>query len=319
MLPRTAFQADQVSGRAVPEDRRELTVPMMIRHTSTFSYRTPVTLNPHRLLLRPRESRDVRLVSNAIATVPEASIGWAMDVFGNAVATAVFSGATKHLAIVATSQIELTATPWPVFDIAAVAISYPFEYSDNEQTDLGALSVPRAPDPGGSLRAWVRGFIAGDPTDTLALLKDVSSGITRRVAYRVREEAGVQTPAVTLDLASGSCRDMAALLVEAARILGFGARIVSGYLYDPGGSSIGTTGAGSTHAWAEIYVPGAGWIAFDPTNASVGGANLIPVAVVRDLGDAAPITGSFGGAPDALVGSTVEVLVRQILGTGEEN
>ena len=101
----------------------------------------------------------------------------------------------------------------------------------------------------------------------------------------------------------------AMLFAEAARSLGFGARLVSGYL-QPADSVLGSQGAGSTHAWAEIYVPGAGWIAFDPTNGTMGSFNLIPVAVARDIQLAIPVAGGFGGPSDALTDMLVEVSLR---------
>jgi transglutaminase-like putative cysteine protease len=107
----------------------------------------------------------------------------------------------------------------------------------------------------------------------------------------------------------GSCRDFAVLFVEAARQLGFGARLVSGYHYNPSPTMAQSAEAGSTHAWAEIYVPGAGWITFDPTNRSIGGFNLIPVAVARDIRQAMPVSGSFTGAIDAFLGMSVEVSI----------
>ena len=143
-----------------------------------------------------------------------------------------------------------------------------------------------------------QGFVRGNPTDTLALLKDLSAGVSAWIRYQSREDEGTQSPPETLDRGWGSCRDFAVLFVEAARSLGFGARIVSGYLYNGDQDRVGSEGAGSTHAWAEVYVPGAGWITFDPTNRSVGGFNLIPVAVARDIHQAMPAAGSFvGGAP----------------------
>jgi transglutaminase-like putative cysteine protease len=102
--------------------------------------------------------------------------------------------------------------------------------------------------------------------------------------------------------------------VEAARSLGFGARIVSGYLYAPDEGALGSAGSGSTHAWAEIYVPGAGWITFDPTNQSIGGFNLIPVAVGRDIKQVMPVAGSFVGMTDAFLEMTVEVRVTSVPG-----
>ena len=209
------------------------------------------------------------------------------------------------------ARIDLDAVAWPVFDIAASAIVYPFHYSDTDWIDLGALTALQYPDPDGRLRAWSRGFVSGPTTDTLALLKDLGAGVADTVLYQSRDEEGTQSPLATLDRGWGSCRDFAVLFAEAARGLGFGARIVSGYLY---AGTPGAVGAGATHAWAEVFVPGAGWITFDPTNRSVGGANLIPVAVARDIVQAVPVTGSFAGAADALLGMTVEVSVSEVAG-----
>ena len=172
------------------------------------------------------------------------------------------------------------------------------------------IDDPAIPRPCGALRDWARAFVRGNSTDTLALLKDLSAGVSKWINYQSREEEGTQSPTQTLDRGWGSCRDFAVLFVEAARSLGFGARIVSGYLYNPDQDTVGSGGAGSTHAWAEVYVPGAGWITFDPTNRSVGGFNLIPVAVARDIRQAMPVAGSFVGMTDAFMGMKVEVSVK---------
>ncbi|MEF2074707.1 transglutaminase family protein [Consotaella aegiceratis] len=282
---------------------------LSIRHRTVYHYREPVRLGPHRLMLRPRESRDVRLVSIDLEVEPHTTVTWAQDVFGNAVATANFADMTDSLAIESRVELDLHAEAWPVFDVAATAISYPFRYSDEEWTDLGALSAVQHPDPAGRLGSWARGFVFGNPTDTLSLLKDLSAGVPQWISYQSREEEGTQTPSQTLDRGWGSCRDFAVLFAEAARSLGFGARIVSGYLFNPDGAAAGLSASGSTHAWAEVYVPGAGWITFDPTNRSVGGRNLIPVAVARDIAQIVPVAGSFTGLTDAFTGMTVEVTV----------
>jgi transglutaminase-like putative cysteine protease len=260
-------------------------------------------------MLRPRESRDLRLITIDVTVTPAAVITWAQDVFGNAVATATFQAMTDTLAIASVAELELDAVAWPVFDMAASAIFYPFRYSDDEWRDLGALTVPQYPDPGGRLKQWARAFIRANPTDTLALLKDLSAGVSSSIRYQAREDEGTQSPAQTLDIGWGSCRDFAVLFLEAARGLGFGGRVVSGYLYNPDQNLIGSADTETTHAWAEIYVPGAGWITFDPTNRGVGGFNLIPVAVARDIRQAIPVAGSFVGATDAFEGMTVEVHV----------
>ncbi len=284
-------------------------IVLKIHHRTSYRYRQPVSLGPHRLMLRPRESRDLRLISNDLTITPEAAVTWAHDVFGNAVAMASFQTMADALVIDSVAELQLNAAAWPIFDVAASAIFYPFRYSDDDWTDLGALTIQQYPDPAGRLRGWAQAFVGGDPTDTLALLKDLSVGVSSWIRYQSREDEGVQSPTETLDRGWGSCRDFAVLFVEAARSIGFGARIVSGYLFNPDQKLAGSGDAGSTHAWAEVYVPGAGWITFDPTNRSVGGFNLIPVAVARDIRQAMPVVGSFVGATDAFLGMSVEVLV----------
>jgi transglutaminase-like putative cysteine protease len=285
-------------------------IALRINHRTTYRYRQPVSLGPHRLMLRPRESRDLHLISSDVTVTPAAVVTWAQDVFGNAVATAVFQSMTDILVIDSVVDLQLTAAAWPVFDIAASAIVYPFQYSGDEWTDLGALAIQQYPDPAGRLSNWAKAFVRGTSTDTLSLLKDLSAGVSKWINYQSREDEGTQSPVQTLNRGWGSCRDFAVLFVEAARNLGFGARIVSGYLYNPNQDAIGTGGTGSTHAWAEVYVPGAGWITFDPTNHGVGGFNLIPVAVARDIRQVMPVAGSFVGMTDAFQGMTVEVSVK---------
>jgi transglutaminase-like putative cysteine protease len=262
------------------------------------------------LLLRPRESRDLRLIASDVVVTPTAVLTWAQDVFGNAVATASFQSMTDILVIESAVELELSVAPWPVFDIAASAMVYPFQYSQDESTDLGVLAIQQYADPAGQLRDWSRAFVRGSSTDTLSLLKDLCDGVSRWISYQSREDEGTQSPCQTLNRGWGSCRDFAVLFIEAARSLGFGARIVSGYLYDPTQNAVGSVEAGSTHAWAEVYVPGAGWISFDPANRSVGGFNLIPVAVARDIRQAMPVSGSFVGMTDAFLGMNVEVSVK---------
>jgi transglutaminase-like putative cysteine protease len=279
-----------------------------IHHKTSYRYREPVRPGVHRLLLRPRESRDVRVLSYDLLVSAGAVIHWSQDVAGNAVATASFATSTKELVIESRAQVELGAAAYPVFDIAASALSFPFRYRDDEWTDLGAFSRLHY-DDAERLRAWAQGFVATTPTDTLSLLKDLNIGTCNAVAYEAREDQGTQTPSETLTRGRGSCRDIATLFIEAVRSLGFGARAVSGYLHDATRTLLGSADAGSTHAWAEVYVPGAGWITFDPTNKALGAANLIPVAVARDIRLALPVSGSFLGASDAFESMSVQVSV----------
>jgi transglutaminase-like putative cysteine protease len=277
-----------------------------IRHRTTYRYREPVRLGPHRFMLRPREGHDLRLLSGKLDVTPAATLSWTNDIFGNAVATAQFAQATERLVIESLAVVELAAAPWPVFDIAPSAIRYPFNYSQDERIDLAALAESHYVDPSNWLAQWARGFVRGRETDTLALLKDLATGVFERISYQSREEEGTQSPLQTLERGWGSCRDLAVLFIEAARKLGFGARVISGYLCNPDRDA---GDAGSTHAWAEIFLPGAGWITFDPTNRGVGGFNLIPVAVGRIINQVMPISGIFQGATDAFQGMSVEVQI----------
>jgi transglutaminase-like putative cysteine protease len=286
---------------------------LTIHHRTIYRYQQPTAFGPHRLVLRPRESHALRLYEYELTIAPAAVVTWAHDVAGNSVATANFSEPSDTLTIDSTATLALDVDRWPVFDIAASAQRFPFLLSEDEMTDLGALRLQAYLDSAGQVREWARGFVAGPGpgggTDTLSLLKDISAGIAAQIAYETRDDEGAQSPDETLARRSGSCRDFAVLFVDAVRSLGFGARIVSGYLYDPDLELRGSAGAGSTHAWAEVYVPGAGWITFDPTNRSVGGFNLIPVAMARHISQTMPVSGSFAGDVGAFHGLEVTVMV----------
>jgi len=280
-------------------------------HSTIYRYRRPVLLGPHKLMLRPREVRDIRLVSFDVTMNPQTELIWTHDVADNAIATANFKEKTDYLEIVSRSRIEMNTTQWPVFAISASACNFPFSYSDDEWIDLGALTAQHYPDPDGQLSEWVNSFIFSRPTDTLSLLKDISAGIAQRTNYQIRESEGTQTPLETLDKQEGSCRDFAVLFVAAARCLGLGARVVSGYLVNTDGLLSGSDGSGSTHAWAEVFLPGAGWVAFDPTNRSIGSGNLISVAVVREMSQAVPVSGQFIGDKDDLLEMSVAVRITE--------
>lgn len=283
-----------------------------ILHVTSYGYRASVELLAHRMMLIPRGSHALRLVSADLSCEPAAELEWTQDVFGNLIATASFSGPAERLLITNRVIVEQSAAAWPILRIAPHAHRYPFDYSDEERTDLGALLAPERADPDGRLAAWARALVLGDDTDTLSLLQDVNAAARIGISYVTREEAGTQSPLETLDLCSGSCRDLATLFIEAVRHLGFGARAVSGYLFDPPmpDDPAGSAGQhGATHAWAEVYLPCAGWVAFDPTNARMGEAHLVPVAVGRSIAQLSPVDGRYVGAADAFLGMTVEVTV----------
>jgi transglutaminase-like putative cysteine protease len=285
---------------------------LTIRHNTVYSYARPVTFGEHRLMLRPRDSHDLRLVNAGLVLSPGGTLRWMHDVFGNSVALASFDEPAAELRIESTLIIERYALKTPTFELEPNARHYPFIYSADDRTDLGRTLERHYPDPKGELDAWARAFVASYPTDTLALLADLNATIRERFTYSARQEEGTQTPLETLERGAGTCRDFALLFIEAARSLGFGARFVTGYLYDPaldGDSESATQGAGATHAWGEVYLPGAGWVEYDPTNGIIAGENLIRIAVTRDPSQAIPVGGSFDGDPMDFTGMTVEVEV----------
>jgi len=262
-------------------------------------------------MLRPRDSHDLRLIQTSLNLSPPATLRWSYDVFGNSVAVASFAEPSAELRIESSLQLETYVVDRSAFRIASDAASYPFIYSAADRIDLGRMLELHYADPGDRLGSWARGFVRSNPTNTSALLADLNSGVGAWISYQSRDSEGTQTPVETLNRGWGSCRDLAVLLIEAARSLGFGARIVTGYLYNPSADhdALAVRGAGTTHAWADIYLPGAGWIAYDPTNGTIGGADLIRVAVTRDISQAVPVAGSFVGAPDDYLGMTVDVSV----------
>jgi transglutaminase-like putative cysteine protease len=279
-------------------------------HRTVYRYRRPVTLQRHRMMVRPRGSHDLKVLAFKLECLPEATISWTQDVYGNLIATADFTHPAAELIIQSNSVLEQTAPEWPTFRIALSAQDFPFAYEDGDVLDLGAFLRPPA-FGGGNVEAWGRTFVASGRVDTLSLLKDINAGVLSYVTYRIRDEEGTQSPAETLTLRSGSCRDIAALFIETVRDLGFAARAVSGYLSDPG--MVGNDG-GSTHAWAEVFLPEAGWISFDPTNKRVGSAHLIPVAIGRCNARIMPVTGGYLGAADDFVSMGVRVDVTPIVG-----
>ncbi|MBV8790418.1 MAG: transglutaminase family protein [Pseudolabrys sp.] len=285
-------------------------VKLTIRHATTYRYARPVSFGEHRLMLRPRDSHDLRLVHAELTLSPPGQIRWMHDVFGNSVAIVSFIEKAPLLSIISTLKLERYSTGGPAFPIAPEAEQYPFIYSAEDRADLGRLLDQHYPDPDGVLAKWADGFVTSRPMGTFALLSSLNAALKPMITYQERHEEGTQTPAETLTKKVGACRDFATLFIEAARHLGFGARFISGYFYDPALDKEGQPPApGATHAWAEIFIPGAGWIEFDPTDVLIATDNLIRVAVTRDSYQAIPITGSYVGAPSDFLGMEVAVTV----------
>jgi transglutaminase-like putative cysteine protease len=265
------------------------------------------------MMFRPRDSHDLRLVGTRLVIDPApVKVRWLHDVFGNSVAVALFDEGQRasELSIVSELDLEHYHTALPDFEVEDYARTYPFSYSTAEVPDLARSIERHYPDPEHAVDRWAKGFVRVDgPTDTQDLLAWMTRAIKTMFAYEAREEEGTRAPAETLRRGSGSCRDFALLMMEAVRSLGLAARFVSGYLYSPVSDGSGNVGGGATHAWLQVYLPGAGWVEFDPTNGIVGNRDLIRVAVARDPAQAVPLLGSWSGAPEDYLGMSVDVTV----------
>ncbi len=285
---------------------------LTVRHSTLYRYHRPVRFGEHRLMFRPRDSHDMRLIDTALIINPVARVRWMHDVFSNSIAIAQFDQPATELRFESRIELEHYGQHDPEFPIAPYAQTYPFSYSSEEAPDLMRTWERHYPDPEGKVDRWARGFLEGrSGLETRELLLRLTRAIAGQFAYKRRYAVGVQSPIDTLELGGGSCRDFALLMMEAVRALGLAARFVSGYLYDPAadGEHEKLKGAGDTHAWVQVYLPGAGWVEFDPTNGLIGGANLIRVAVARDPSQALPLQGSYFGASDDFIDMKVEVEV----------
>ena len=285
---------------------------LSVVHKTTYRYARPVELGEHRLMCRPRDSHDLRLLDTGLIIQPAARVRWLHDAFANSIAVASFAEPAEELYFESSFSAEHYPAGAAGIEIEPYARVYPFHYSFQDMPDLVRTVERHYPDPEREIDQWARGFLDQSRTrDTLELLSAINGAIKEQFEYARREEVGTQSPVDTLRRGAGSCRDFALFMMEAARSLGFAARFVSGYLYDEAliGASSALVGGGATHAWMQVFLPGAGWVEFDPTNALFGGRNLIRVAVARDAAQAAPLSGSFTGTADDFLGMEVQVLV----------
>jgi len=292
-----------------------MTVQYEIVHTTVYRYKQPVSFGEHRVMFRPRDSHDLRVLATDLQVSPASQIRMIQDPHSNSVALVQPDGPARELEIVCRFTIEHAHTSNEELPLAPSAEVFPFAYGVEERFDLEQYLRPHYDDPGGHLTAWARQFLRTDGlTGTRELLFKMNQSIRDNFRYAARDEEGTQAPQETLKRSTGSCRDFALLMMEAVRRLGVATRFVSGYLYDPaldGGEADATVGAGATHAWLQAYLPGAGWVPFDPTNNLTGGNQLIRVGVARDPSQAAPISGSWYGETDDYLGMSVNVAVHR--------
>ena len=269
---------------------------LQIKHVTTYQYADAVTFLPHKLLLRPREGHDIRIESTGLTIAPAHQLQWHRDVYDNAVVQATFLEPGNQLSIDSQILIQHYDDQPLDFLVAEYAVFFPFQYDVDEEIDLGPYLSANFNQDQSILTAWLQQFWrVGQVVETYLLLEWVNKAIATGFTYQQREEPGVQTPADTLNKRTGSCRDFATLFIEACRCLGLAARFVSGYQYSPSLPH----NQGATHAWSEVYLPGAGWKGFDSTSGQVVGNHYIPVAVSRHPESVPPVSGSFIAAPTA--------------------
>lgn len=289
-------------------------------HTTTYRYGKPVTFGQHRAIFLPRGSHGGRILSYALETNLPSQVRWMMDTLSNNVAlidigqpgdelTVTYRVRGQHFGYRAIHEYPLDPR----------AEELPVQYTPDEWTDLAAFMRPHAEDFDGSLAAWAKAFVAGDQDDTLDVLRRMMETIHTTLEYQAREAEGTQSPGDTLRTATGTCRDYAWLMIEALRRLGLACRFISGYLYDAAldGGDVGMTGSGATHAWLQVYLPGAGWRNYDPTNRITAGFDLVPVAIARHPAQVMPLSGSWMGDATDYLGMEVQVNIRKLANLAE--
>jgi len=265
---------------------------LRITHETTYRYNKAVSFGPHRLVLRPREGHDVRVEEMRLSITPEFELAWSRDVFGNSVATIHLLHPAEALTIRSEVLLQQT-TPFPLRSARpSRPVPFPVAFSGFEATAAAAYQASAFPDDIAPVQAWVeKACPSGDLRAAEEVVVAVGQAIRRAIKYRRRETKGVQSPAVTLAEGTGSCRDLATLMLEALRTLGFPARFASGYL----DCAASEAGRASTHAWAEAYLPEIGWTGFDPTLGESTSGKHVVVGVSNHPRGVMPISGSFYG------------------------
>jgi transglutaminase-like putative cysteine protease len=283
---------------------------LSVRHVTIYRYNRPVAFGEHRMMLRPRDDEDQRVIATELEITPRPEqLAWARDSFGNHVATAHFGGRARELRFVSTIRVDHRSRDFSAACMEEFARIYPFAYPPEDRPGLERFMEPLSPHP--AIDRWSAMFFRKDGSaDTHELLREMTQTIRRTFKHVSRHEKGIQDPASTLDIGSGSCRDLAVLMLAALRARGIAARFVSGYLHLADDDDDCADG-GNTHAWVQVYVPGPGWVDFDPSGGGVGNGNLVRVAVAHHPREAIPLHGTWFGTPADHLGMIVAVKVTK--------
>ena len=276
---------------------------LRITHETLYQYHRPMRFGPHRLILRPREGHDLQVERMTLTIEPAFSIEWSRDVFGNSVASVEFLGEATELRIV--SQVDIRRGEMPLLtERSRLAVSYPLVYDELETTVAAAYLVSIYPEETEAVAAWAKTAIdSADAANAVSIVSALNEAVKQQIGYNRREEKGVQRPLETLNRGTGSCRDMATLLMEGCRALGIASRFSSGYL----DCAASLAGRASTHAWAEVYLAGRGWTGFDPTLGEQTSGKHIAVGMSNHPRGVMPISGRFFGTSADYIGMKVAV------------
>ncbi|MGA8496630.1 MAG: transglutaminase family protein [Xanthobacteraceae bacterium] len=288
-----------------------------IRHVTTYHYNQPVAFGEHRMMLRPRDDDDQKVIAAELEITPKPKqLAWTRDSLGNHVATAHFGDRARELRFVSTIRLDHAPAGFRLTDIKDFAHTFPFVYAPEDRPGLEPFIQPLSPHP--AIDRWSATFFRDDGSaDTHALLGDMTRTIRRTFKHVSRHEKGIQPPVCTLNLGSGSCRDLAVFMITALRARGIAARFVSGYLHLADDDDDDDCAAGgNTHAWVQVYVPGPGWVDFDPSGGSVGNEKLIRVAVAHHPREAIPLQGTWFGTAADYLAMKVAVKVTTAAATG---
>jgi transglutaminase-like putative cysteine protease len=290
-----------------------MTALISISHVTRYLYDQPVEFGRHRLLVRPRDGHDLRVLEAHLSITPAAKLHWQFDSFGNSVAHADFLEAADFLEIRSDLLIKRYTQELDFEGHDGHVRSMPVAYSADNLIDLAAFIPMQFPEERNALWLWLDAEFYNRPNEVSAFLSALSGFIHESFSYSRREERGTQTAMATVSKKSGTCRDFAFLFMECARLFGFAARFVTGYLHVRDDDMDGLTGGGSTHAWADVYVPGEGWVEFDPTNLIEGNQALIRIAVTRTPRQATPISGTYDQSQGRFLSMTVDIDVREVI------
>jgi len=292
-----------------------MAVVLEIRHVTTYQYRNPVKFGAHRAMFLPRPAARGRLLSWSAKTNLHSRTRWVSDGLSNNVTEIEFDEAGKELTFTFQFRgVHFGGESVEQFALEPRAERVPVQYTPDEWTDLIGFMRPHAEDPDVSVAAWASSFLTGSGNRTIDVLARMLDTFRDTFSYQARVTEGTLSPRELLQSKSGTCRDYAWLMIEALRRLGFAARFVTGYIYDAAldGGAAGTTGSGATHAWVQVFLPGAGWMNYDPTNHINAGFDLIPVAIARYPGQAIPLAGSWSGNANDYLGMSINVAVHKL-------